>query len=239
MKCEPTNNLVAAALEKLAAALEHGYSDAMTQYLRVMARFHRYSFTNILLICSQRPDATHVAGYRTWQKLGRQVRKGEKGIVIFAPMVRRAGMDARSLDVEKDGSGDDRLIRGFKAVRVFDIVQTDGEPLAEVPSLQGSPGEYLARLQAIVRGHGIELDYDCIPSGADGLSAGGRIVLSSDLPPAEEFAVLVYEFAHELLHHGQRRPDTTKSIRETEAEAVAFVVCQSIGLESTKRYVRA
>jgi len=94
MKAEQAKKLADDALANLAHALEHGPSDAMKNFLATMARFHRYSFTNAMLIAMQRPDATRVAGFQTWKSLGRFVKKGEKGIVIIAPMTVRA----RSID---------------------------------------------------------------------------------------------------------------------------------------------
>ncbi len=90
-QADKAKQLAAEALDKLRTALNAGHSDTLAAHLRAMARFHDYSFGNIMLIASQRPDATRVAGYRTWQKLGRQVRKGEKGILIIAPIVLRTG----------------------------------------------------------------------------------------------------------------------------------------------------
>ena len=109
------------ALGKLMDALERGQSDGLKVYLRVMARFHRYSWGNCLLIGVQRPDATHVAGFHTWLKLGRHVRKGEKGIVILAPMVsRRKNGDELSED-------DATHVFGFRAAHVFDRLSRDSE----------------------------------------------------------------------------------------------------------------
>ena len=88
-KREHARQLADRALDQLAEALERGQSETLQGYLRAMGRFHRYSFGNVLLIASARPEATHVAGFRTWKKLGRHVRKGEKGIMILAPIVRR------------------------------------------------------------------------------------------------------------------------------------------------------
>ncbi|MCA9281063.1 MAG: DUF1738 domain-containing protein [Phycisphaeraceae bacterium] len=223
MKAEQAKKIADRALEQLAAALESGRSEELTRYLSMLAKFHRYSVGNVLLILSQMPDATHVAGFNTWRKMGRFVKKGEKGIVIIAPMVMR----------QKDESADDRdrpIIR-FRAVYVFDVSQTEGDPLPEPASVGGDPGEHLDRLRRVVTGLGIVLDQDDLPMGADGVSRGGRISIRAGLKPAHEFSVTVHELAHELLHHGDDRPGS-KTVRETEAEAVAFVVCQAIGLDS-------
>lgn len=115
---------------------------------------------------------------------------------------------------------------------VFDVTQTDGEPLPEFATVQGDPGRNLERLKAAVRKAAIEIDYDFIPGGALGISSIGRITLSPELEPAAEFAILVHEFAHEILHRGNERSNGKKSVLETEAEAVAFIVCRAIGLDT-------
>jgi hypothetical protein len=119
----------------------------------------------------------------------------------------------------------------FRVVRVFDVSQTDGKPLAEFAAIAGDPGEHLHRLREIVTERNITLTYEDIPGGAEGVSRGGAITIQTGLPPAKDFAVLVHELAHELLHKADRRSETTKTQRETEAEAVAFVVSRTIGLD--------
>jgi antirestriction protein ArdC len=217
-------------LGALADALEAGKSDALKEYLSVMGRFHRYSFGNVLLIAAQRPDATHVAGFRRWAELGRHVLKNEKGIGIMAPVVRKARDKSESVgqDVEPEA----QVVRGFRVVYVFDVSQTDGTPLPEPGTVRGEPGPWLERLTAHVVGRGIELVKSPMPAGQYGVSTGGRIELAQGMNAAQEFAVLVHELAHELLHHDakEERP-ASRTVRETEAEAVAFVVASSAGLE--------
>jgi antirestriction protein ArdC len=225
MKKEQTNQLVDDALNDLAEALEQGKSEALSAYLSTMARFHEYSFRNVMLINSQRPDAVQVAGFHAWRKLGRFVRKGERGIVIVAPMVLRGEKNA------DQGDEDTRLL--FRAVHVFDVSQTDGEPLPEPGTVSGDPAIHTARLKSFIADRGIRLDYAETLGGADGRSHGGRIEMLKGLTPAEEFSTLAHELAHELLHRGKQRKDRTHIARETEAEAVAFVVCQAIGLETS------
>jgi hypothetical protein len=237
MKRDEATKLAETALGQLAEALEQGHSKALTLYLQTLARFHRYSFGNVLLIACQRPDATHVAGFHTWKKLGRTVKKGETGIAILAPLVRRRAVDA--LDHKPDDKQPSRdkgcTVRGFKVVHVFDVSQTEGQALPEFAPAEGDPRQHLDQLRQAVRTHGIALDYAPIPGGALGASQGGSITVRPDLSPAEEFSVLVHEFAHELLHKGERRGETTKTVRETEAEAVAFVVSQVAGLDTKTR----
>jgi hypothetical protein len=122
---------------------------------------------------------------------------------------------------------------GFKPGYVFDISQTDGAPLPTFAEVTGDPGDYITALKGFVGRHGIELLYANAQLGAaHGASLKGRILLRDDLSPAVEFSVLVHEVAHELLHAGDRRSTTTKTVRETEAEAVAFVVSHAIGLST-------
>lgn len=224
MKGEQAKKLVNEATEKLAKALEAGQSDALKAVLAAAARFHRYSFRNIMLIASQRPDATNVAGFNAWRKLGRFVKKGEKGILIIAPAPFRRQADATTADGEEPELG-----MRFKAAYVFDVAQTDGEPLPEIDRVSGDPGAYTPRLKDVIASRGIVLDYVDDLDGAEGESSGGRIAIRSGLPAGEEFSVLVHELAHELLHHtGEARPP--KTVRETEAEAVAFIVSEGVGL---------
>ena len=109
--------------------------------------------------------------------------------------------------------------------------QTEGEPLPEFATINGNPSGYTEKLQAFVASRGIELEYSERITPAKGLSSGGKITLLPDLSPAEHFAVLAHEVAHELLHKSERRSKTTPTVRETEAEAVAFVVSTAIGLD--------
>jgi antirestriction protein ArdC len=226
MKTEQVKQVTDKALEQLITALERGQSATLTRYLGSMARFHRYSFNNVMLIYTQREDASHVAGFHAWRKLGRFVRKGEKGILILAPMI------FKHAEAEAAQTDDEKTIVRFKAAYVFDVSQTDGDQLPEFATVQGNPADHLERLKQFVSGRGIALEYSASIAPARGVSRGGTIALLPSLSPADEFAVLSHEIAHEILHHGDRRANTNKTIRETEAEAVAFVVCQSIGLET-------
>jgi len=227
MKAEQARKIADQALAHLTDALKKGKSEALTRYLAMLAHFHRYSAGNVMLIFWQRPDATHVAGFNTWKRLGRHVKLGEKGIVILAPMMLRPKTDDQTTESEPKPQP---VVR-FQGVHVFDVSQTEGNPLPEPATVSGDPGEHTARLKALVAERGITLDHAGIPAGADGASSGGRIGIREGLPPAQEFAVLVHELAHELLHHGKDRPQSPK-VRETEAEAVAFVVCSAIGLDT-------
>lgn len=229
MKREDALKLSERLTADLAESLKAGKSDQLVKYLDVLATFHSYSFGNVMMIFAQKPDSTRVAGFHTWKKLGRFVRKGEKGIAIFAPM-----MFKQKDEDESDGNGK-RVLRGFKVVHVYDVSQTDGEDLPELAAITGDPGEHLAALEDVTAELGITLKYEQIPGGAEGLSKGGEIVVLPDLEPAEDFAILAHELSHELLHRDERREQTDKTIRETEAEAVAYVVVRAVGLEPSTR----
>ncbi|OWY73119.1 hypothetical protein B7486_01870 [cyanobacterium TDX16] len=228
MKAEQAKKVADQALEQLSQALAAGRSEELTRYLSMLAKFHKYSFGNVMLILSQMPDATHVAGFNTWKQVGRYVRQGEKGIVIIAPMAFRKhnAEPAAGESAERD-----ETVLRFRGVYVFDVSQTEGQPLPEPAGINGDPGHHLDRIKAVVASRGIALDYEIGPGSALGLSRGGRISIRPGLPAAEEFAVIVHELAHELLHRGEDRP-ASKTVRETEAEAVAFVVAQAVGLDA-------
>ena len=238
MKAEEINLKTKEAVNFLAQALESGQSEVLSQYLLAMAKFHTYSFGNILLIARQKPTASNVAGLRTWNTLGRFVKRGEKGITILAPMVgkRSPHRDEVSTEIASDNAADERKsiteLYGFRAVYVFDISQTEGKELPVLTEVQGEVADYRERLRKFVERQKIKLYYSEKIAPAKGFSKGGTVTLLSGMQPAEEFATLVHEIAHEMLHWGERRTLTTKQVRETEAEAVSFVVCQAIGLET-------
>ena len=193
-----------------------------------MAKFHRYSFGNCLLIAMQRPNATQVAGFKAWNRFGRHVRKGEKGIMILAPMVGKKRT--------RDDNGDEQetsALYGFRAAFVWDLSQTEGADIAEFATVKGDPAENTDRMKALIAESGIRLEYDATIAPANGVSTGGTIRVLPGLSAAEEFSVLVHEYAHEVLHHSadRKRPDS-RTVRETEAEAVAFVVSEAIGLDA-------
>jgi hypothetical protein len=225
MKVEQANQIASKAIEELSHALEGGHSEKLREYLAAMARFHRYSLHNIMLIASQRPDATHVAGFQTWKRLGRFVKKGAKGILILAPIVLRKENIPDNQEKETEAT----TLR-FRAAYVFDTTDTDGNPLPEFAKVEGDPSGRTDRLKEFIASRAIELEYSDAIYPAQGQCSPGKIVLLPDQSPAEEFATLVHETGHALLHQGGQRCETTKRVRETEAEAVAFVVCEAIGL---------
>jgi hypothetical protein len=221
--------LIAANIKLLIEQLEAGQSDALTHYLTAMSRFHNYSFGNVLEIARQMPTATRVAGFWTWKNLGRSVNAGAKGIRILAPIVgvkRKQDTEAEK-DITKQNT---RTLLGFRNAYVFDISQTNGLDLPAMRDVSGDPGESIDRLAAFLRGQGIQLVYNPKIAPALGMSYGGRIAILPGQSKAEEFSTLVHEAAHEMLHKAERRTATTKTVKETEAEAVAFVVGKAIGL---------
>ena len=227
MKVEQAKQIASKAIEQLSEALERGHSETLRNYLAAMARFHRYSLHNVMLIVSQRPDATRVAGFHTWKQLGRTVKRGAKGIMILAPLVL-----SKSKEEATPEEGHSKMALGFRVVYVFDQIDTEGEPLCELGSAQGDPAGYTERLKQFIEERGIQLEYSDSIYPAQGQCSPGKIVLLPGQSAAEEYATLAHEAAHSLLHMQERRAETTKCVRETEAEAVAFVLCEAIGLKA-------
>jgi antirestriction protein ArdC len=236
-KDNPTQQLIKQAVDFLLQQLEAGKSETLTAYLGAMARFHKYSFGNILAIARQSPTATHVAGFHTWKELGRFVKRGEKGIQILAPMVgkRRSKDNADRDNAQDDSTKPAPVLIGFRAVYVFDVAQTEGADLPEFEQhISGDVGEHRDRLIAFLDSQNIALEYTENIAPALGVSYGGKIAILPGQSPAEDLVCLVHELGHELLHKSTRRTMTTATVRETEAEAVAFIVGQAIGLEMGK-----
>jgi antirestriction protein ArdC len=227
MNSQQIAELTTKTIEELSAALAAGKSETLTQYLAAIGRFHKYSMHNVMLIVLQKPAATHVAGFHTWHKLGRHVRKGEKGIAIYAPVLRRKREPENGT-----GQSVEEVLLGYRTAAVFDVSQTEGKALPSIAKVHGDARRYGDRLAAYALSLGIRLEYSESIRPAHGISEGGKITLLPDLSSAERTAVLAHELAHEILHHQPRRAATTKTVRETEAEAVAYVVCHAIGFET-------
>jgi antirestriction protein ArdC len=164
--------------------------------------------------------------------LGRFVKRGEKGILILAPMIGKNLKKDQDAEQSEDGKQPESKLFGFRAVYVFDITQTEGKELPTLTEVNGDVSGYRERLFKFVESQSVDLSFSERIPPAKGLSYGGKITLLSGMQPAEEFSTLTHEIAHEMLHRGDRRTLTTKQVRETEAEAVAFVVCQAVGLET-------
>jgi hypothetical protein len=233
-KDNPTQLIIRQAVDFLIRQVEAGKSETLAAYLTAMARFHNYSFGNIVAIARQRPTATRVAGFGTWKEMGRFVKRGEKGIQILAPMIgqRRKNVEAaQNTDTDTSTKRQPVLI-GFRAVYVFDAEQTEGMDLPEFDHhISGEVGGQRDRLIDFLAQQNIALEFNERIAPALGVSYGGKIALLPGQTKAEEFVTLVHETAHELLHKAERRTFTTATVRETEAEAVAFIVGQAIGLE--------
>lgn len=197
--------------------------------LDTAARFHQYSANNVFLIVAQAPEATRVAGYKTWQSLGRQVRKGERSIRILAPCkYKRTDVDqVTGEETTKVG------IRGFTTVGVFDIAQTDGDDIADVrPELLAgeAPAGLWDHLAAQVAAAGFTLERGHC-GGANGHTVwGARVVrVRADVDDAQAVKTLAHELAHVMLHESSM---TCRGIAEVEAESVAHLVCQLSGVDT-------
>jgi hypothetical protein len=187
--------LITANIKLLIEQLEAGKSDALTNYLTAMSRFHNYSFGNVLEIARQMPTATRVAGFWTWKNLGRSVNAGQEGIRILAPIVgvRRKKAEEAEKDITKQN---ERVLLGFRNAYVFDVSQTNGVDLPTVHEVSGDPGENIGRLVTFLKVKGIQLVYNEKIAPALGMSYGGRIAILPGQSKAEEFSTLVHETAH-------------------------------------------
>ena len=157
---------VGKALDALVQAVERGESEQLKAHLGMLGRFHRYSVGNVLLIAMQRPGATRVAGVRAWNKLGRHVKQGEKGIRIYARIVWRKSKEGKQQEAK--GEDTEELVR-FRSVCVFDVAQTDGRPLPEFAQARGEPGEYTGRLMAFAAEQGVEVAFSDTLVSAHGM----------------------------------------------------------------------
>jgi len=200
-------------------------SDEWQRYLRFQSAFHTYSFGNVLLIAAQRPTATRVAGFHAWRKLGRHVLKGERAIWVLAPMVYKRD--------DADAADDDRVIRGFKYVPVFDVAQTDGEELPNVCTvLSGEdPAGLFLRLTGVAQALGFQVKLDELPDGLNGNCSHLEhlIRVRSANSPAQRVKTLAHEIAHAILHE----TFTNRGLAELEAESTAYVVCNALGLDTS------
>jgi antirestriction protein ArdC len=221
-------------------------SELFRNYLKTSAAFWDYSWHNQMLIWRQRPDASYVGGFNTWLKCGRYVRRGEKGIAILAPMFFKDKKQTAEANEEET-----RRI-WFKVVYVFDISQTDGNPLPELPTKSvGQRGEdMLNRLLAFAQSRGIAVRFveKCTLNGAAGTSRGNEIeIRTSETDVTTQAATLAHEIAHSLLHwtaDGKRITSRDgkgidRQQRELEAEATAYTVCSYFGISSPSDFYLA
>src|SRR3954447_2988803 len=231
---EPDSDPVTASLlqlEQSVAAIQD--SDTFRAYLSAQARFHTYSFGNVLLILAQRPDATRVAGYRTWQSLERNVKKDEKAIRIIAP----AYYKRREVD-DQTGEDVERQVTFFRSAAVFDYGQTEGKPLSEVPVpvLDSEAGsELYARLEDVARDEGLSVQRGHERFGAREQMMGfyepdRRLIAVRVGSQLQMTKTLAHELGHHFAGHTESGPAS-----ETEAEGIAYVVLAHHGLDSGAR----
>jgi hypothetical protein len=240
-----------AAHEQLTQAVEQLVSgEDWAQMLNVAARFHRYSLNNVLLIQLQMPEATRVAGYRSWQTLGHQVRRGEHGLTILAPVLRRVQAEETSTLPPQPtpiSEGTERKPRqqlvGFKLTKVFDISQTDGPPLPDVsPELLGgdAPAALYEGLAGEVTAAGFTLQReDCSPANGRTDFGAKTVTVRPDCSEAQAAKTLAHELGHIQLHDDPKylgfEGFACRGLAEVEAESVAYLVCSAAGL-STGEY---
>ena len=214
--------LLAANVEKLINGAEYRAA------LSFRHQLHRYSFRNVWLIYCQNPDASMVAGYRKWQELGRQVRKGEKSLAIFAPMTR------------KDKETGELEVFGFRSASVFDVSQTEGEPVPEFPAPElltaARPADHKRMVSAVsifAALQGFTVSFEPVEGSALGVChlTEKTIKVSDTLPPLQTFKTLLHEVAHAVIHVGKTKD--AYHLCELEAESVAYLVCDALSLDTS------
>ncbi len=199
------------------------------KFQRFMKQFHNYSLWNVLLIFLQFAGASQVAGFRTWQKLGRAVKKGEKAIWIFAPLLKKVEDEVKDAAQKKVV----KVFRGFKKVAVFAFEQTSGEKL-EVPPIGAlvtrDPNEVYARLKQVAMDAGLAVKEIDMPF-AQGGSTDGRTVWVNALNPVEgRCMTIIHEIAHVMLGHAGERKTIPRARKEVEAECCAFLSALTLGI---------
>ncbi len=227
-------------MEQLHEQLQDSLQELVTsedwqRALAVAARFHDYSFANTQLIWAQSLahgfTPSRVAGYRAWQELGRHVRRGERGLQILAPVIRKI--------TPENGEEEERRVVGFRVVHVFDLAQTEGEPLPEVSVtvVEGELPSHWDRVSQLITGAGFNLqvaDLDRLGE-ANGVTDWQQrdVVVRAGLPGAQRFKTAVHELAHIRLHEptSEGRP-ACRGIVEVEAESVAYMVCAALGVDT-------
>ena len=227
-------------------------SDQYKQYLSVMSKFHSYSYNNILLIAMQCPGATMVAGYESWQRLfKRHVSKGEKAIKILAPcphkkVILQDVTDPVTHQPIRDAQGEvikekvQITIPAFRPVSVFDVSQTEGEPLPEMATVQELIGEVdgFDALQEIVESMApCAIYHRDIEGTAKGYFSPkeNEIVIKNGLAQQQEIKTMIHEIAHSLLHNSEKIKDKkiSRNDMEVQAESVAYTVCSAIGIDTS------
>jgi N-terminal domain of anti-restriction factor ArdC/IrrE N-terminal-like domain len=213
------------ALELLEQGIKNlANQDNWLNHLKTQAVFHSYSFNNTCLIIHQCPDASRVAGFHAWKKLNRTVKKGETGIRILAPMVHKNTEDTETVRVS------------FRSVAVFDVSQTEGEPLPEIATrLEGDDNGVLGALKEFAISKGFEVIEEDMgeTNGSCSYRSPIRITLNHNRSLLQQAKTLAHELGHALLHCGENYTGhDAKSAMELEAESVAFIVLQHFGVDS-------
>lgn len=243
-------------LDSILKSLEAGVADLFSSeryidYLKTMAKFHNYSFNNTILITMQRPDATLVTGYRNWQSMGRQVRKGEKGITIIAPIPVKRKQQREMLDENERPILDEKgkpimkevevTIAKFKTITVFDLAQTVGEPLEVLApeELKEMVENYEISIRAIRETSPVPIRFDEISGTAKGYYdlLKKEIVIQKDMSDSQTLKTAIHESAHARLHDLDliKDPEKIKDrlTKEVEAESVAYCVCSALGIDTS------
>lgn len=240
-------------LKSLETGVENIFTgDKYAQYLQTMSKFHRYSFNNTLLIAMQRPDATLVTGYRNWQSMGRQVKKGEKGITILAPAPIKRKREQEILDQNHmpllDADGNPRteevevVIPRFKPTTVFDISQTDGEPIEILApeELTEAVADYDLFMKAITAVSPVPIRFDEIAGEAKGYYHSGdkEIVIQKGMSESQTIKTAIHETGHARLHDKdvmeEQGIEKDRLTKEVEAESVAYCVCSAFGVDTSE-----
>lgn len=223
-------------------------SEPYQQYLKVMARFPSYSIRNTMLIYAQNPQATFVAGYQTWHRLfDRKVKKGEKGIRILAPYTYTQEVKDEQGEVHREKKV------YFRAIPVFDVSQTQGKALPQLPKptlLQGKCSLLEQKKPLLEKLTHFQIVFSALPEGHYGMCQyeEKQILINQDLEERHAFKTMIHECAHALLHSFEKPCLTPyesllierKDLREIEAESVSYVVCTTLGVECSEysfRYV--
>lgn len=243
-------------MDSIMQSLESGVEELFTsnryqEFLKTMAKFHNYSFNNTMLIAMQRPDATLVTSYKNWQSMGRQVMKGEKGITIIAPAPYKKMKEKEVLDENQrpimgtDGKPKTEKVEvtvpHFKAVTVFDIAQTSGEPIQTLAPelLTAAVQDFDSFMQAIQKISPVPIRFDEIDGNANGYyhNADKEIMIKKGLSESQTLKTAIHETAHAKLHDKEIMEslgvEKDRLTKEVEAESVAYCVCSSFGLDTS------
>lgn len=229
-------------IEEITKELEQGVkglftSDSYKEYLDFMGKFHNYSVNNSILIFLQMPEASLVAGYQAWQKkFKRQVKKGEKGIRILAPVPHKFTKEYTNGNGEKEEK--EISWNTFRPVSVFDISQTEGDEVPEIcKDLTGSVKEYDKLIGKLIEFSPVKVEYEDIKSEAKGYfhQKENRIAIKIGMSEEQTVKTMLHEIAHSMLHgeDGEEK-EADRRTKEVQAESVAYTVCRMLGLDTSE-----